>query len=766
MPAGISKSTCLFDPVVIKNAGAICLIEFEGTIESIVYNNESNGYTVAKLKKDKDMVTIVGYLPLINEGQTVKVSGEWVNHPEYGQQLKVESYSEVIPTSTAGIEKYLSSGFIQGIGPVTARKLVEKFGPDTLDIIEYNPDRLTEVEGIGEKKADAIARSYQEQKELRNVMVFLQTYGISIGNSVKIYKKYGQDTINVIKENPYRLTSDIFGIGFKTADRIARNLGIDMTSRYRLMAGIKYVLSQYCAGGGHTYLPSDTLIKECSRLLEVPEDVLEEACVSLVLNKELVMEDMGGCTAVYLMPFYYSELGVSKRILEILSYGSGKIDVDINSEIASYERENGIQLADQQKEAIIGAIRNGVVIITGGPGTGKTTIIKCIINIMESKNMKVSLTAPTGRAAKRMSEATGREARTIHRLLEMGYTEDENNMVFLKDDSDPIDADAVIVDEASMVDIVLMNNLLKAIVPGTRLIIVGDVDQLPSVGAGNVLRDLIDSGTIPVIRLTEIFRQSQESMIIVNAHRINKGEMPYLNEKDKDFFFIGAPSQEAALNTILELVKSRIPRFREGYDPQKYIQVLTPMRKGICGVYNLNNSLQNILNPPSNDKNEKKVRDYVLRVGDKVMQIKNNYNIKWERLESAAGEEGEGVFNGDLGYIEAIDNENNIISVIFDDDKRVEYDFTNIDELELAYAVTVHKSQGSEFPVVVMPAVWGPHMLMTRNLLYTGVTRARELVVIVGNKQVLAGMVSNNRIVKRYSGLNIRLKKLMESGLF
>ena len=742
------------------------MVEFEGVIESIIYNNESNGYTVARLKKDNDMVTIVGYLPLINEGQPVKVSGEWVNHPEYGQQLKVQSYSEVTPTSLEGIERYLSSGLIQGIGPVMAKRIVEKFGADALDIIEYNPDKLTEIEGIGPKKARTISGSFQKGRELRNVMVFFQTYGISTGNSVKIYKKYGQDAINLIRENPYRLTTDIFGIGFKTADRIARSLGIDMCSKYRLMAGIKYVLGEYCAKGGHTYLPYDILVSECERLLEVPREMLEEACVSLVMNKELVMEDMDGCTAVYLMPFYYSELGVSKRILEILSSAAKKIDANADLAITSYESETGIKLADKQKEAIISAIQNGVVIITGGPGTGKTTIIKCIINIMESSDMKISLAAPTGRAAKRMAEATGRESKTIHRLLEMGYTEDENSMVFLKDDSDPIDADAVIIDEASMIDIVLMNNLLKAIVPGTRLILVGDVDQLPSVGAGNVLRDLISSGVIPVVRLTEIFRQSQESMIIVNAHRINKGELPYLNERDKDFFFIDARSQEAVLKLIQELIKNRIPRFKDCAEPQKYIQVLTPMRKGICGVYNLNSSLQKILNPPSQDKDEKKVRDYVFRTGDKVMQIKNNYNMKWEKLKSEGEREGTGVFNGDLGYIEYIDNENNIISVIFDDDKRVTYDFTDIDELELAYAITIHKSQGSEFPVVVMPAVWGPPMLMTRNLLYTGVTRAKELVVIVGSKQVLAGMVSNNKIVKRYSGLDIRIKKLMETGIF
>lgn len=741
-------------------------MEFEGVIDSIVYNNESNGYTVAKLKKDKDIITIVGYLPLVAEGQTVMVTGQWVNHPEYGQQLKVESYSEVLPESISGIEKYLSSGLIEGVGPVTAKRLVEKFGVDTLDIIEYNPEKLTEVEGIGEKKAGAIASSFQEQRELRNVMVFLQTYGITTGNAIKIYRKYGQNATNVIKENPYRLTVDVFGIGFKTADNIARNLGIEKSSRYRLMAGVKYVLTEYCGSGGHTYLPSDLLTEKCMELLDVDKVLVEDACVSMVLSKELIMENIGDVIAVYLMPFYYSELGVSKRILDILSANTGKLDVDMESEIKDYELEAGVELAAQQKMAIKCAVEKGVAIITGGPGTGKTTIIKCIINIMEKRNMQISLTAPTGRAAKRMTEATNREAKTIHRLLEMGYTEGEESMSFLKDDSDPIKTDVVIIDEASMVDILLMNNMLKAITPGTRLIIVGDVDQLPSVGPGNVLRDLIESELLPVVRLTEIFRQSEESLIIINAHRINRGEAPYLNEKDRDFFFINASSQDETLKTILELVKNRIPRLKEGCAPERYIQVLTPMRKGVCGVYNLNASLQNVLNPPSRDKDEKKVRDFVLRTGDKVMQIKNNYNIKWEKLGGTGEREGTGVFNGDLGYIEYIDNENTAASVIFDDDKRVIYSFMDIDELEPAYAVTIHKSQGSEFPVIVIPAVWGPPMLMTRNLLYTAVTRAKEMVVVVGNKQVLMGMIGNNKITKRFSGLNFRMKKLMDSGLF
>lgn len=738
-------------------------MEFEGAVDSIIYKNESNGYTVARLKKDKDTITAVGYMPLVNEGQTVTIRGEWVNHPEYGQQLKVESYAESAPSSTAGIEKYLSSGFIEGVGPVTAKRLVEKFGVDTLDIIEYNPKRMTEIEGIGEKKASVISSSLQQQKGLRNVMVFLQTYGISSGNSIKIYKLYGQNAINAIKENPYRLTTDVFGIGFKTADTIAQRLGIERTSKYRLMAGIKYLLAEYSANG-HTYLPADILIKKASELLGVDGDMLQDACVSLVLGKEIMIEDMDGVKAVYLMPFYYSELGVSKRMLELLSSKTGNTDERIDLEISEYEEKSGIEFAPQQREAIKCAVSHGTAIITGGPGTGKTTIIKCIISIMEGQGLNIVLAAPTGRAAKRMTETTGREAKTIHRLLEIGYMDDSDEMVFLKDDSDPIEADVVIIDEASMIDIILMNSLLKAIAPGTRLIIVGDVDQLPSVGPGNVLRDLIESGIIPVVRLTDIYRQSEESMIIVNAHRINRGELPYLNVKDKDFFFLEIPSQEAVLNTILDIVKNRLPRFKEGLNPLTQIQVMTPMRKGVCGVYNLNQKLQEALNPPSNDKDERRIKDGILRVGDRVMQIKNNYEITWERMDGRGS--GKSVFNGDMGYVEYIDNEENAVSVIYDEDKRVIYDFTNIDEIELSYAVTIHKSQGSEFPVVVMPAVWGPPMLMTRNLLYTAVTRAKEMVVIAGSRQVLAAMVGNNRISKRFSGLEYRMRKLMESGIF
>lgn len=749
-----------------KGQGAIFLLEFEGIIEAVVYSNDSNGYTVARLKSGRDLITIVGYLPLVSEGQSVRVWGNYVNHPEYGQQLKIESYSEVLPTSIKGIEKYLSSGLIQGIGPVTAQKLVEKFGEDTLDIIEYNPEKLIEVEGIGEKKAAVISEAFREQRELRNVMIFLQTYGISTGNAIKIYKKYGQETIGIIKENPYRLTVDVIGIGFKTADRIAQSLGIDRNSRYRIKAGIKYLLNEYCANSGHTYLPADMLVEKCCELLDIGKGPVEEACVSLCMEKELVMEKVDDTIAVYLMPFYYSELGVSKRILELLSFEFGEVSVDVESEIGLYEEESGIFLAPQQKDAVRCAMEKGIVIITGGPGTGKTTIIKCILNIMKKKDMKISLAAPTGRAAKRMTETAGHEAKTIHRLLEMGYMEGEDSMIFLKDDSDPIKSDVIVIDEASMIDILLMNNFLKAVIPGTRLIIVGDVDQLPSVGPGNVLRDLIESGLLPVVRLTEIYRQSEQSLITVNAHRINRGELPSLNENGGDFYFFGAPSQEETLSMVLDLVNTRIPKFLDNCDPVKSIQVLSPMRKGICGIYNLNSRLQEVLNPPSPDKDEKKVRDFIFRTGDKVMQIKNNYNIQWERLGGSGESEGMGVFNGDMGFIEYIDNENNLISVIFDDDKRVVYDFMNIEELELAYAVTIHKSQGSEFRVIVIPSVWGPQMLMTRNLLYTGVTRARELVVIAGSRKVLAGMVENNHITKRYSGLDSRIKSLMASGFF
>lgn len=732
------------------------MIELEGTVEHIVYRNDENGYTVARIKHNNEIISIVGYIPFLSEGQRVKVQGEWVTHQNFGQQIKVESCEEVIPSTIEGIEKYLASGLIPGIGPVTAKRIVEKFGGDSLDIMEMNPARLTEVEGIGEKKAIAIAEAFKDQRELRQVMVFLQSYGISTSYGMKIFKKYGSDTIKIVKENPYKLCDEISGIGFKTADKIARNLGIGLDSESRIMAGIKYLLSA-CTANGHTYMPKLLLLDECVKLLNVPVEAVENALIHLVTLKQIVGEKMDDDIAIYLTSLYFSELGVAKKLIELSFYKDDESFNNISEEIKEYEVENNIKFADEQKLAITLGALNGVCVITGGPGTGKTTIIKCIIKIFEKRGMNIVLGAPTGRAAKRMTETTGYEAKTIHRLLEMQFIPDEDGSVFSVDESNPIEADAIIIDEASMVDILLMNNLLKAIAPGTKLIMVGDVDQLPSVGPGNVLRDIIESKSINVVRLDKIFRQADESLIAVNAHLINSGQMPILNNKDKDFFFIQKNSPKEINDEIMELISRRLPSFKNGFNSMTDIQVLSPMRKGETGILTLNSKIQQILNPPSPNKAEKQFRDYIFREGDKVMQVKNNYSVSWKSLSGGNDFEGTGIFNGDIGYIKSIDIENQVATIVFDDDKEVDYDFSNFDELQLAYAVTIHKSQGSEFRVIVIPISYGPPMLMTRNLIYTGVTRAKELVVLVGRKQALLGMINNNTIAHRYSGLKNKI---------
>lgn len=741
------------------------MIELEGVVETIVYRNDENGYTVAKLEHNKKLISVVGCMPLLSEGQRVKITGDWTIHATFGEQIKVENCEEIIPSTLEGIEKYLASGIVNGIGPVTAKRIVEKFGKDTLDIMEMNPLKLTEVEGIGEKKAAAIAENFEEQRELRHVMIFLQSYGITPAYAIKIFKKYGAETVKTVKENPYKLCDDINGIGFKTADKIARNLGIDLNSKYRIMAGIKYILSG-CTANGHVFLPKLYLFDECSKILNVSEDLIEEALVGLVIAKELVVENIQEDTAVYLNTLYYSELGVAKKLIELSIYGNeeneANFNEDIEKEINEFQNCNCIEFATEQRQAIISGVKNSLSVITGGPGTGKTTIIKCMISIFEKKGMSIVLGAPTGRAAKRITETTGYEAKTIHRLLEMGYMPEEGDSIFSKDESDPIETEVIIIDEASMIDILLMNNLLRALALGTKLIMVGDIDQLPSVGPGNVLRDIIDSRAVNVVKLNKIYRQSYESLITLNAHKINNGDMPELNDKEKDFFFIQKGTGNDILEEILNLAHKRLPAFKEGFDSIKDIQVLSPMRKGEVGIYNLNNKLQQLLNSKSNNKEEKQFKDYVLRIGDKVMQIKNNYAIEWESVSGKSEFQGTGVFNGDIGYIEKIDNEAQSVYVIFDDDKRVKYDFVSLDELELAYAITIHKSQGSEFPIVVIPIWNGPPMLMTRNLIYTAVTRAKKLVVLVGTKRNLQGMINNNTIAKRYTRLKFRIESIVE----
>jgi exodeoxyribonuclease V alpha subunit len=735
----------------------------EGIIEDIIFTNEANGYTVCDVKHEKDIVTAVGFMPFINVGETLKITGKWVTHPDYGEQLKVEAYEKVLPKTIDAIEKYLASGIIKGVGPVTANKIVEKFGEDTLNVIQFHPERLTEIKGINMDKAAKIGQTFEEQRGLRNVVMFFQEFGISPTYSAKIYRVFGESTIDTIKANPYKLADEEFGIGFKNADKIARSLGIDPSSKYRMCSGIKYVLSQ-AASNGHTFMPSEKLKEYTSQLLEVEIQSIEDALISLLLDKAVHVEkvqtsDSCGQDRIYLSSFHNAEIGVCKKIAELAETSFERNTNDFDERIEEIQLEEGIRLAEMQISAIREAMINGVLVITGGPGTGKTTIIKSIIRLLQKEDYDVALAAPTGRAAKRMTEATGFEAKTIHRLLEIGYTGEETEPVFLKGETNPIEADVIIIDEMSMVDVLIMNHLLKAIAPGTRLILVGDVNQLPSVGAGNVLKDIMESKIVKTVKLSEIFRQAEESMIIVNAHRINKGEYPYLNKKDKDFFFMPRSNGNDVVKTIVELCQKRLPS-TYGYDPLRHIQVLSPTRKGIIGVTSLNIELQKVLNPESRMKSEKVFRDYVFREGDRVMQIKNNYNLRWEK-DTSPVIEGTGVFNGDTGIIQKVDGEDQKIVVLFEDEKIVTYDFSILDELEPAFAVTIHKSQGSEFSVVIIPIFPGPKMLMNRNLLYTGVTRAKDLVILVGVENTLNEMIENERETLRYTGLADKLKSII-----
>ena len=736
-----------------------------GIVESIVFKSSDTGYTVIKFRENNIIHTAVGVLPHVKEGQNLKITGSWVNHSQFGKQFKVEECEEILPTSKDGIEKYLSSGIIQGIGPVTAKKIVNKFGEDTLNILDNNIERLKEIEGIGKKKLETIIESYREQRELKNITIFLQTHGLSVNQCLKIYKKYGASSVDTVKNNPYILCDEISGIGFKTSDKIARSLGIEIDSPFRIQSGIRYVINEFCANG-HTFMPKYELIKEASNVLTVSGDIIEENIKNAALDRKIKLEKVNDKEGVFTIPNYYCELGITNRILTLAISNFQDISVDVEHLILQFEKKNNITFAESQKDAIISAFQNGIEIITGGPGTGKTTIIKCIIEIFETCGLKVLLGAPTGRAAKRMSESTGKEATTIHRMLDMGVFEKEESVFVTNAEEHSLEADVVIIDEASMIDITLMNALLKSIKVGTRLIIVGDVDQLPSVGAGNVLNDFIESGFTKVVRLKEIFRQGKESMIVVNAHKINKGEMPKLNEKGTDFFFIRNDIQEGILNTIIDLINTRLPKFNSNWDKLKSIQVLVPMKKGVLGVTNLNERIQNVLNPKAPYKKEKEFRSMVFREGDKVMQIKNNYSLKWTRIAGKGEHEGLGVFNGDMGFIESIDLEGKKLSIIFDDERRVIYDFMYLDELDLAYAITIHKSQGSEFPVVIIPAYMGAPLLMNRNLLYTGITRAKEMVVVVGIPKALKYMVDNTRSMERYSSLNWRIKEVISNEVF
>lgn len=731
----------------------------KGIIVETIFRNNENGYTVALLEAEKEIITLTGIFGTDPAGENIEVFGKKVKHPKYGQQFQVEIYNTILPTGLEQIESYLASGLIKGVGNYTAKKIIEAFKEDTFDIIQNHPNRLTEIEGIGEKKAAMIAESFQEQADVKEIMIFLQSHKISTNYSVKIYKQYGKNTIALIKENPYRLAEDIYGIGFKLADKIAYSLGVEKDSPYRISSGVKYVLAEYAARG-HTYVPYDVLVKSSCDLLETTIENTEDELRNMAFTSNIHIEKINSEAVVYYLPYHTAEVSVCKNLINL-----ARTDFDIKQDqVLKYlemVEDDTLTLTEMQKEAIVQSILNGVTVITGGPGTGKTTIILSIIKIFEAMNKKVLLCAPTGRAAKRITESTGREAKTIHRLLEYAYGEDDSNLTFNKNETSPLDCHAVIVDEMSMVDILLMNNLLKAIKRGTRLIMVGDVDQLPSVGAGNVLADIIKSNTIKTIRLDMIFRQSAGSMIVQNAHAVNKGTLPILNKKDSDFYFMREKSTKNIVDLIVELYKDRLPK-TYGLEATKDIQVLSPMKKGDAGVIELNKKIQAAINPPSKLKKEKVFGKYTFRVGDKVMQVKNNYQAEW-KLADNNFITGEGIYNGDIGIILFIDDIEQELHVLFDEEKEVVYSFNQLDELILAYATTVHKSQGSEFPVIIMPMVWGPPMLLTRNLFYTAITRAKKLVVLVGQEKYMEDMIENNKIDKRFSALDYRLRSAVET---
>lgn len=738
-------------------------LKITGEVEDIIYRNKDNGYTVFSLTTEDDEVTCVGVVPQIHSGEALEIHGSWAMHPLYGRQVQVRYYEKSMPTTTAGMEKYLSSGMIKGIGAKTAKRIVERFGEATFYVIEEKPDLLTEIKGISYDKAQKISEVFCEQHELRRAMMFLQGYDISPAYAMKIYKKYKARTFEIVKNNPYRLADEVLGIGFKMADKMAAGAGIAADDPNRVKAAVKYVLNT-AAANGDCYLPKERLIAQAVDLLQLHPLAIENAIRDLQVNSQLLQEKLNGEDCVYLNYYFYAEMSVAKRLLELSAdYDAPNMEY-VATEIARVEKETGVVLAEEQRAAVAEALSCGVLIITGGPGTGKTTTINTILRILKKEDMDVVLAAPTGRAAKRMTEATGMEAQTIHRLLGISFIgEDSRRQTFDKNEEDPIEADVIIIDESSMVDIVLMQALLRAVESGSRIIFVGDVDQLPSVGAGNVLKDMIRSERLKVVRLQHVFRQAQESAIIMNAHRINQGEEPVLNEEGTDFFFMRRAYADEVAGTIRELVTKRLPKFT-GCDGLQDMQILTPMRKGTLGVQNLNQVLQQTLNPAAPDKREVQFRQITFREGDKVMQIKNNYNTVWRMFNSLGKreDEGLGVYNGDAGVILSIDSYAEQLRVTFDDGKVVDYDFSQLEELELAYAITIHKSQGSEYPVVILPVYSGPPMLMTRNLLYTAVTRAKQLVVLVGLRETVSAMICNDREIDRYTGLAQRIQNLYD----
>ncbi len=732
----------------------------EGYVDRIVYRNSENGYTVLNLVRDDIEMTVVGTFTFVSEGEYICVTGTYATHSVYGEQLVMKSYEVKEPEDLFSIERYLGSGAIKGVGCALAARIVRKFKKETFDIIEREPERLSEIKGISERMAREIGIQFEEKRDMRNAMLFLQKYGISNTYAIKIYQQYGQKMYDIIQKNPYQLAEDISGIGFKLADEIARNVGISPDSSDRIKAGILYVLNN-ASGLGHVYLPEQELLRQSSELLLVDLTDIEHHLLDMQIDKRVIVKEMEDTKVIYSSIYYYMELNCA-RMLHDLNVKYDLAEQVLAERVLRLERSAGITLDDMQRQAVYEAAKNGLLIITGGPGTGKTTTINQIIRFFESEGLQFLLAAPTGRAAKRMSETTGYEAQTIHRLLELNGAMEESDvrMKFERNDENPLEADAIIIDEMSMVDINLLHAFLKAVSVGTRVVFVGDVNQLPSVGPGNVLKDMIHSECFNVVRLTRIFRQAAESTIITNAHKINEGKPIRLDNKNKDFFMLKREDTTLITRVVLSLVMEKMPKYVNAAPLD--IQVLTPMRKGELGVFKLNEVLQRYMNPPAPDKKEKEFREVIFREGDKVMQIKNNYQIEWENRNEydVCLNKGTGVFNGDCGIIVEINTFAELMTIEFEEGRRVEYPFANLEELELAYAITIHKSQGSEYPAVVIPLLTGPRMLFNRNLLYTAVTRAKKCVTIVGSEDMVQRMIDNTMEQKRYSSLNVRIKEI------
>lgn len=736
----------------------------EGYVEKIVFRNSDNGYTVLSVSYDGDEMACVGTFQYINEGEYVVLEGHFTTHPSYGEQLVVEKYEIKVPEDEKAVVKYLGSGAIKGVGPALADRIVRRFKDDTFRIIEEEPERLSEVKGISKRMAMEIADQLEEKKDMRKAMVFLSGYGISMNLAVKIYTKYGQEMYRIIKENPYKLADDISGVGFKIADEIAEKSGISRDSDFRVKSAIQYMLS-VAGTNGHACIPIMELEKAAKEMLILNDIDMEKYLMDMQIEKRIVIKEKNNgeeiVKMVYASNYYYTELNIASKLCELDIRDNISIE-KIQKKLSGIEAKAGIELDELQRQAVITAMNSGLMIITGGPGTGKTTTINTIIKMYEAEGMEIMLGAPTGRAAKRMTEATGTPAQTIHRMLELNGVPDENTTImrFERNEQNPLEADVIIIDEMSMVDMFLMHALLKAVCVGTRLVLVGDVNQLPSVGPGNVLKDIIGANMFNVVMLTKIFRQENQSDIVVNAHKINRGEEISLDNNSKDFLFVGRNEAAQVIGATVTLVKEKLPKYVEADVTE--IQVLTPMRKGVLGVENLNAVLQQSLNPKADNKREKETANGIFRQGDKIMQIKNNYQIEWEirGKNGYVSERGVGVFNGDTGIIRSINTYLETIEVEFDDGKWVNYSFKQLDELELAYAVTIHKSQGSEYPAVVLPLLAGPRMLMNRNLLYTAVTRAKKCVTIVGTKEATREMIDNVNEQKRYSGLMDRLREL------